>query len=975
MKKLKSLLLGCLLLGFSKILPASGSHAITFVENKGQWNQEALFKADLPTGNVFLLRDGFLFTVHDKTKLQGIHENGFHRSSHEVVRCHTFKVSMLNTAEPEIIRSEPDDRIRNYFLGEDSSVWRKNVRGYAEIVYRNVYPEIDLRIYSDGNNFKYDFILHHGALISDIQLRVEGVTNLRLENDDLVYVTEIMSLRESIPLAYGESKGGKHILPCHYRVDGRNVGFEIPGLTGRLTEKITIDPVLLISTYSGSSATTYGSSAAYDSKGNLFIGAMLFDTGWPYTLGAYDVNFADGIDVGITKFDTTGSNQIWSTYLGGNSDDVVLSMIANDQDELFVFGHTNQGFPVTNGAFDVSANGLYDIFVAKLSSSGNSLLASTYVGGSSPDGRSVSLYMDVHSYGDIDKGEIQLDHAGNPVIGSLTSSDNFPVSSGAFQAVRGGGIDACVFKLNSSLTQLIYSTYLGGSDDDACYGLSLDVNGNPVLTGGTFSTNFPVTQGAYQTAYAGGMSFQFDSFVSVLDASATGLIASTYFGFNNSKDKGYKTALDTSGNIYVFGNAEATLPVSAGVYSNQNSGNYVLKFNPSLSNLLKCTAYGDGGTVPTLQPIAFHVDACNRIYCAGFTSSVLTNPGQFPITAGAQQSIQGGTQDAHVMVFEADFASVLYASYLGGAVREHTDAGSSRFDRNGVLYLGVCTQESFAGGFPVTPNAFSPISQTPDWDMTGVKWDFEGCARILSNLPSVSFYSSDSTFCNKKAIDFFDLSSNFPTSWRWYFPGAIPDTSSRQNPTGIFYPSAGVFNVTMVACNSAGCDSVVFPAFITEFSPPAQPVVTQHGDSLCTDSHLTYEWYEISNPFVILSTSRCFMPSVPGNYSVQISDSNGCQSSSRPVITSVPDNFISAKSIWPNPTNGLIHLELFAEGSSRAEIVVTDDLGRVLKCFKDKSLASGINRFDLDINELAPGLYNCTILLARGNSNMRLVKY
>ena len=972
----KHLFIGMLLLLLTSVF--KNSYGIEFTENKGQWNEQALFKANLKFGNVFLLNDGFLFTIHDKKQLHEIHETGFQYSMDEDIQCHSYKITFLNALPATVTTAQQKSAYRNYFIGTDSEKWKGNVNSYGEIIYQNIYKNIDLKVYSANGNFKYDFILNPGAEVSQIKLKVEGLNDLILKDRSLNYVTGIATLEENIPLAYIESANQKQKVACNYLLTDKNIiQFNIPNFKPlTANSRLIIDPVLLISTYSGSSGTTYGSSATYDTQGNLFIGALLFDTGWPYTLGAYDVSFAGGIDMGITKFDVTGSNQIWSTYIGGVYEDVVLNLAANSNDKLFVFGYSYQNYPVTPGSFDISPNGQNDIVVSKLSAAGNTLLASTYVGGNDDDGRSLSLSMNVHSFGDLDKGELQIDANGNPVIATLTMSPNFPVTPGAYQTAFGGSVDACVFKLNSSLTQMMYSSFIGGTDDEASYGMSLDANGNTIITGGTNSTNFPITTGAYQTNYAGGFSYQYDSFISVIDATGNNLLASTYFGYNNEKDKGYKTAVDTSGNIYVFGNTEGTLPISPGVFSTQNTGNYLLKLNPSLTTLLKCTAYGDGTAFPNLQPIAFHIDGCNQVYCAGFTSSTFGNPNQFPVTPGAFQSSPNGTQDAHVLVFAPDFASVIYGSYIGGAVREHTDAGSSKFDANGVLYLGVCTEESFMGGFPVTPNAFCPTSQTPDWDMAGVKWDFNGCPLTSGVVPSVAISSTDSTWCDKKAIDFFDLSTNNPTSWQWYFPGAVPDTSTLQNPTGIYYASSGTFPVTLVACNSIGCDSVTFSTFINELPTPPQPTVTLTGNTLCATGYVAYLWYETANPTVVLSTDSCFTPTTFGSYFVLATDTNGCESASQTIVTGI--NFITGLDLdlkcFPNPFSENITIEINSVEANKVSVLVIDVNGRTIENVQSKIIVSGDNKIILDLSELQNGIYFCKINYSGCSSILKMIK-
>ncbi len=963
---------------FQLVMQSPGSlKAIDFIENKGQWNPAAIYKADFSGGQVFLLKDGFLFTLYDTKKLHEFHDNGVQQHLHDKIKCHSYKLTFTNASDAVITGMGESGSYRNYFLGTEMKNWKGHVKSYDYVTYTNIFPGIDLKVYSSGNRFKYDFILHPGARLSDISMKLDGLDSISGQGESLNMFTAFGKLTENIPMAFFESGNKKEMVPCFYRVNGNQLSFDIPGLDKNSRKaRLIIDPVLLLSTYSGSSGTTYGSSATYDAQGNLFIGALLFDTGWPYTLGAYDITYGGGIDMGITKFDQTGSNQLWSTYLGGMYEDIVLSMMANNNDELFVFGYTYQNYPVTPGAYDVSSNGQNDMVVSKLSSNGSQLLASTYVGGNDDDGRSLYLSMNVHSYGDLDKGELQLDAAGNPVVASMTRSVNFPVTPGAFQVTHGGNIDGCVFKLNSTLTSLVYSTFLGGAEDEACYGMVLDAAGNPVMTGGTNSNNFPVSPGAYQPSYGGGFSYQFDSFVSVLDATGSSLVASTYFGFSNSKDKGYKTALDTAGNIYAFGNSEGTLPVSPGVYSTQNTGNYVIKFNPALTNLLKCTAYGDGTAYPNLQPIAFHVDGCNQVYCAGFTSSTFGNPGLFPVTPNAQQPAPSGTQDLHVTVLAADFASLLYGSYLGGAVREHTDAGSSRFDRNAILYAGVCTEESFSGGFPVLPNAFSPSSQTPDWDMAGVKWDFAGCPTGgISAAPQIGLASSDTSWCDKKAIDFFDLSTNNPTSWQWTFQGATPNTSTQQHPAGIYYPAYGSFDVQLIACNAAGCDTLLLPGFITEFQLPPAPVITSSHDTLyCTPAY-SYQWYDLNGP-VPGATGNFFVPPAPQTYFVIITDSMGCSSPSGYVVVAGMHDLtgISRLTLFPNPSGGLVTLDFEQASSGVLTILAQDVTGRTIQNLFSGYAYPGSFRKLIDMRDISPGMYMIRINLDGAIRYIRIIR-
>jgi PKD repeat protein len=173
----------------------------------------------------------------------------------------------------------------------------------------------------------------------------------------------------------------------------------------------------------------------------------------------------------------------------------------------------------------------------------------------------------------------------------------------------------------------------------------------------------------------------------------------------------------------------------------------------------------------------------------------------------------------------------------------------------------------------------------------------------LCSAPVVALASSDTTWCDKKSIDYFDLSTNNPTSWNWYFPGAQPATSTLQNPTGIYYPSYGSFDVKLVACNIAGCDSVLLTNFITEFQVPPPPVITLSNDTLFSTPAYSYQWYFNSN-IIAGANGQYYVFQQPGDYFVVITDSNGCAASSFVIYTGI--NNISGNQVLtinPNPSD------------------------------------------------------------------------
>lgn len=305
-------------------------------------------------------------------------------------------------------------------------------------------------------------------------------------------------MMEEQPFAY-QWIGGKRVnVPCEFSLKNSTVSFNFPRGYDKGFE-LVIDPVLVFACSSGSTADNFGMTATYDSQGNLYSGGTCFDIGFPTTLGVYDASFnglpAYGItDVVITKYDSSGVFLQYSTYLGGaTGTEIVTSLVVDAQNNLFAYGATGSSdFPTTSTAYDQTFNGgillhfIYngsffdsgtDIYVAKLNSTGTSLLASTYIGGSLNDGVNVnndSIFIPAinsyefppdslqYNYGDQYRGEINVDQFGNAYISSSTRSSNFPIANG-FDNTLGGEQDAVAFKFNSDLSQLIWSTYLASA--------------------------------------------------------------------------------------------------------------------------------------------------------------------------------------------------------------------------------------------------------------------------------------------------------------------------------------------------------------------------------------------------------------------------------------------------------------------------------------------------------------------------------
>ncbi len=382
---------------------------------------------------------------------------------------------------------------------------------------------------------------------------------------------------------------------------------------------------LLYSTYLGGSSFDSGSGIAVDTSGNAYVVGETNSSDFPTTAGAFQTTNDGSADAFVTELNPTGSGLLYSTYLGGGSNDYGLGIAVDASGSAYVAGYTySTNFPTTAGAFQTTNNGSPDAFVTELNPTGTGLLYSTYLGGSSFDSG----------------GAIAVDASGNAYVTGQTGSTNFPTTAGAFQTTYNGGFyDAFVTELNPTGTSLLYSTYLGGGSVDIGNGITVDATGNAYVTGQTGSTNFPTTAGAFQTTYSG----DYDAFVTELNPTGTSLLYSTYLG-GNSFDSGSGIAMDAFGNAYVTGQTFSTnFPTTAGAFQTTYNGStdaFVTKLNPTGAGLLYSTYLG-GSSVEIGYGIA--VDASGNAYVAGETFS-----SDFPTTAGAFQTIYNGSADAFV---------------------------------------------------------------------------------------------------------------------------------------------------------------------------------------------------------------------------------------------------------------------------------------------------------------------------------------
>ncbi|MCA6363271.1 MAG: gliding motility-associated C-terminal domain-containing protein [Bacteroidetes bacterium] len=825
---------------------------VVYEENKGQWPLQAAFKANLQAGSVFLENNRLLFSSWRMEDIHDVHEQLHDAVSQtekilamqKQVQCHTWAVYFEGGQNS--IRYEGHNRqeaYSNYFIGNNKSEWASRVGRFEYVTGYGVYPYINIKTYSEAQWFKYDFEVYPGGDAAEIKLRYEGAAIELQKDGSLLIKLSTGEMIEKQPVAWQHVGNSKVPVKCRYTVNGNLLGFDFPdGYDPEYT--LIIDPTLVGSTYSGSPAIAFGNCAAPDNQGNLISGAQVFGAGYPVTVGAFSVVFAGLIDMAITKYNSTASALVYSTYIGGSFFDVPFTLLTSPAGDLFIYGASSStNFPVTSGVYDNTANGQNDFVITQIDASGSIMLASTYVGGSNDDGWGLIT----------DPGDISLTSAGHLVVTGNTLSTNFPVTAGTFQQTSGGGVDAVLFSLSPGLTTLDFSTYLGGSGDETGTDNVIDpVNGDIIVSGYTNSGNFPLQQ-PLQSNFLGIN----DGFISRFNSSATALVSSTYYGTSGFDFCAF-IETDAAGNIYVYGNATggSGIPATAGVYSNPNSATFITKFDPLLQTVIYSTQIGTGNILDWAQLTAFMIDECENIHIAGFY-------GTTPVTANAIYTAANSPGSSYIAVLSKDALTLSHATFFGG---NHTESGKCRFDSAGTIYHATCQNSLLI--FPVSSSAFSATNNSGGYDVCAFKIAFPptGVVAQASAIPSNSG-------CAPFNVSFVNNSNG--VNYYWDFGDGSPvNTNTAPVHT---YTLPGVYTVTLIAEDSSSC--IVRDTTTITLTVLQPPLVALGSDTLfcgnmpaqlldAGNPGLTYTWSTGATTQIITATT-------PGLYWVT-ADNGSC---------------------------------------------------------------------------------------------------
>lgn len=815
----------------------SHTHSIqtSFVENKGQWNENILFKSSVDGGNIWVQQGKLLYHLTDYSNYAKAHANftSEDKTSNSLKFSQTvvhLNFQGANRIE-EVVKLEKSKQYYNFFKGKDRSKWVGGVCGYNEIVLEELYDGIHLRLFQEHHQIKYQFEVSPTYSADQIVLNYANHKRMKVNSKgELIIKTDLGNIIEGKPYAYQIINGKVIEVEAQYSIEGDQVQYVLGHYNKNY--ELVIDPTLVFATYNGAISDNFGMTATYGYDGTAYVAGTVFGNNYPIPdSDAYDIssNFTVAnvgvvtTDAFISKYDPSGSSMLWATFYGGGDDsqgtDVPHSLICDTLNNIYVYGVTSSlDFPIENGVQQNHAGGQplvfnsigtnfgntgTDIYVAKFSDNGHSLLGSTYIGGTHNDGVNYKISSGGYSapndydslsmnYGDQLRGEIMLDEDNNVLVASCSRSSDFPLES-PFQGVVGGQQDGVIFKLKHDFSELMWSSYFGGSENDGCYSVKLNSQNEVLFTGGTASNDISIPQNGYQLNNAGG---KVDGFVVRLSADGTVPLSASYIG-TSSYDQAYFVEVDMDDKVYILGQTLGTdFPVVGNVYTNNEASQFISVFSSDLSNLELSTVFGSSTAGIDISPAAFLVDICGNVYVSGWGRNLLQNNttlSGMPITANAFQSQAANGFDFYLMVLERDLTGLLYGTYMGGGqAREHVDGGTSRFDKNGEVYQGVCGGCGGSSDFPTTPDAWSNENLASNCNALVFKFDF-------NLIPSAEFTVSQTQGCVPFEVTFENTSSS-SDSYYWDFgDGQIDSTTF--NPT-IVYNDVGQYEVQLFVTDS-----------------------------------------------------------------------------------------------------------------------------------------------------------------------------
>ena len=667
-----------------KLAPDFGKIPLYFIPNRGQVDPEVFYYAKASGYTLWVAKEGFVFDglkidkkLPDQiieTDKTGKGEKTSSSADSNKYKRDVHRMIFQNSIDDlKISPLNPTQHHVNYFLGNNKDNWRTGIPTSHSVLYKNIYSDTDLKVYGVEQAIEYDWIVKPGGDPLQITYAFEGVRGTRIDADgNLIVRTESGELCHKKPVSYQIINGCKLEVNVSYSCHGDNTfGFWVGDYDQN--HNLVIDPVVLTySTFLGGTGYDHGRDIEVDGSGCAYVAGYTKSTDFP-TANAFQGTHGgptNQSDAFVTKFSKTGDSLLYSTYLGGSGEDYANGIAVDDGGYAYVIGYTK------------SIN--FPTQIPYMTDPGDGKL-DVFVTKLSPNGNALSYStylggsLDEYGWG------ITLDSLTNAYVTGYTYSADFPTENPYQEEIHDAiYYDAFVTKINSAGTGLVYSTYLGGDESDYGFDIKVDTSGYAYVAGSTGSTNFPASS-AYQGTFGGGLR---DAFVTKLSPGGNTLTYSTYIG-GGDWDVAHALALNSEGNAYITGYTSGSFFPIKNAYQGTYSGGFRDAFVTKLASgggSLSFSTFLGGSDRDWGNDIL--LDGAGNVYVTGATES--TN---FP-TLNPYMTDPG---DSDADVFLARLAptgsSLHFSTYLGGTGTFSADEGHGiALDKKGAVYIAGETQ-------------------------------------------------------------------------------------------------------------------------------------------------------------------------------------------------------------------------------------------------------------------------------------------
>ncbi|WP_170109857.1 DUF7948 domain-containing protein, partial [Xanthomarina spongicola] len=792
------------------------NNTILYQENKGQITDtdgnprpDILFTSYANGVRTYFKKDGisYVFEKHNiEDKEITYSENGTMPNGTEnvpedfTIEMHRIDLNLVGTSDQvSIVTSGQDKVFDNFYLGD---IRAEHVYSYEKVTYKNIYPNIDMILYTKNGGMKYDFIVRPGGNPDVIQFEIDGTTEFNINNTgDLVIKSHLGEIIEGAPLVFQESK----TIKSNYVLNGNILSFNFEDYNPNKT--LIIDPTRAWGTYYTASNGQHNIILGMDEAANtngVFWAINTNATSYPVSPGVFDPTFNGNYDIRIVHFNTNG-NLVWGTYFGGTSTEASPA-IAEGPGNTFVLSGatTSPNLPVTGNTHDQTINGSYDYFLSQWRGFDGTLRWSTYFGG--PGQEWFGHGVDVNSSGEI-------------AFYGTVQNTSMPIVNGLYPTYIGGTTDNIVAKFNS-LGGLVWSSYFGGNNYDVAHrhGIKFDNNNNIIIKGRTNSVNLPTTAGVFKPTNNGVYDFYLASFTN----NGQALNYCTYIGDNYQQGFPYFSsqegaerdwsaiAICSDNSVIVGGvtwdNRSNAWAYTPGSFSSNYFGafdSFILKFNTSGQRIWGTTWGGNSND----WLIDVDVDEADNVFVLTGTYSY-----NMPTTGDRHQGYTGHWEK-HIAQLSADGSTLLYSSYLGTNDYDMPEVGGLAYHA-GSLYCGFVTRSTSNNpSWIVSSGAYQTSPQSGSYYPVLNKFLFD--VPVTCNLTSVTTNITDAT-CTTTDDGEAQISINFtsaPVAIEGSLDGGnnwIPLGTPGSNPFAfpIGNLAAGSYSITIREVADTSCEIV-----------------------------------------------------------------------------------------------------------------------------------------------------------------------